>query len=240
MKKIKSLANKKFSKLTVIDLAFTKGNAFWNCKCECGKTTVVRGSYLTSGHTKSCGYCIARGDMIGKKYNRLKVINYVFTDKNGFAHWLCICECGKETTVSTTSLRRGNTTSCGCYAAEQRLSANRKEFGEAAFNRLLRTYKRNAKDRNFSFEIPCNDFKNLTSSNCFYCGVAPFLTGSTTNTYGFYLYNGIDRIDNSKGYTLENTVSCCKICNTAKNDLSLDDFKKWILKVSKNINESRF
>ena len=29
----------------------------WRCQCECGKETIVRGHYLRSGHTKSCGNC---------------------------------------------------------------------------------------------------------------------------------------------------------------------------------------
>lgn len=29
--------------------------AYWRCRCDCGKTAVVRGSSLRSGHTKSCG-----------------------------------------------------------------------------------------------------------------------------------------------------------------------------------------
>lgn len=33
--------------------------SLWLCSCLCGKTTVVRGALLTSGHTKSCG-CLGR------------------------------------------------------------------------------------------------------------------------------------------------------------------------------------
>lgn len=29
----------------------------WICRCDCGKQTIVRGSYLRNGHTKSCGNC---------------------------------------------------------------------------------------------------------------------------------------------------------------------------------------
>ena len=43
--------------------------------------------------------------------------------------------------------------------------------------------------------------------------------------------NGIDRIDSSKGYTVENSVACCKYCNTAKNTMSVDEFLKWIGRV---------
>lgn len=29
----------------------------WICRCDCGNQTIVRGSYLRNGHTKSCGNC---------------------------------------------------------------------------------------------------------------------------------------------------------------------------------------
>ena len=43
--------------------------------------------------------------------------------------------------------------------------------------------------------------------------------------------NGIDRVDSSKGYTKENSVTCCKHCNTAKNIMSDISFYKWIKRV---------
>jgi hypothetical protein len=44
---------------------------------------------------------------------------------------------------------------------------------------------------------------------------------------------GIDRIDNSQGYSIENCVPCCMVCNRAKGILSLEDFKNWILALFK-------
>ena len=38
-------------------------------------------------------------------------------------------------------------------------------------------------------------------------------------------YNGIDRLDSSLGYTKDNIVTCCKICNYAKNKMKFEDFK---------------
>lgn len=35
------------------------GNSRWNCVCSCGNTSVVSGSNLRNGHTKSCG-CLSR------------------------------------------------------------------------------------------------------------------------------------------------------------------------------------
>lgn len=52
-------------------------------------------------------------DITGNKYGKLTVIRY-FESKNHNRYWLCMCECGKERTVSTEKLTSGHTRSCGC------------------------------------------------------------------------------------------------------------------------------
>lgn len=42
---------------------------------------------------------------------------------------------------------------------------------------------------------------------------------------------GIDRIDNSQGYTTENSTPCCKICNFMKKTMTKEDFLKHITKI---------
>ena len=37
-------------------------------------------------------------------------------------------------------------------------------------------------------------------------------------------YNGIDRVDNSKGYTKDNSVPCCEKCNYGKNVYSATEY----------------
>lgn len=52
------LTGKKFGNLTVIKrLNYSEpGHTFlWECKCDCGNITIVRGTNLKSGHTISCG-----------------------------------------------------------------------------------------------------------------------------------------------------------------------------------------
>ena len=55
------LTGVKFGMLTVIDrnyekpLEHNKKQAYWNCLCDCGNYSVVAGTYLIHGHTKSCG-----------------------------------------------------------------------------------------------------------------------------------------------------------------------------------------
>lgn len=61
-------------------------------------------------------------NLIGKKFDRLKVFAEAGRDKHGGVLWKCLCSCGKTTTVRGSSLTRKNkdtrTTSCGCRLKE--------------------------------------------------------------------------------------------------------------------------
>lgn len=62
MGNVKDLTGQRFGKLTVIGIGTRKNNAIvWECQCDCGNVTTVRGSNLTSGLTKSCGCLRAEG-----------------------------------------------------------------------------------------------------------------------------------------------------------------------------------
>ena len=65
-------------------------------------------------------------DETGKRYGILTVIKRVENDKFGKAQWLCKCDCGNEIIVAGSSLRRGNTKTCGCKV----LSAETRELGK--------------------------------------------------------------------------------------------------------------
>lgn len=56
-------------------------------------------------------------DLTGQRYGRLTVIKRDGT-KGHEPTWLCRCDCGNERVVIGADLRKGNTTSCGCYAKE--------------------------------------------------------------------------------------------------------------------------
>jgi hypothetical protein len=54
---------------------------------------------------------------IGNKYGRLTVVERA-PNQGTRAQWLCRCDCGVEKIVGGKQLRRGTTTSCGCYRKE--------------------------------------------------------------------------------------------------------------------------
>lgn len=56
MSKMLELAGERFGLLTVLKLAeVKKGSSHWECQCECGNRTIVKGVHLVNGNTKSCG-----------------------------------------------------------------------------------------------------------------------------------------------------------------------------------------
>ena len=118
----------------------------------------------------------------------------------------------------------GHTRSCGCLGIESRM----KSPGEAGLNYVIRFYTRNAEKRCLDWKLTSNQVKELTSKNCFYCGKSPSTKlEKYMSLNGQYTYNGIDRLDNLKGYTYDNCVSCCQNCNRAKKDFSIE----WMIKI---------
>lgn len=53
-------------------------------------------------------------DNTGKCFGMLIAISRVCNDRWGKTRWLCLCSCGKKTTVSSNALRAGKIKSCGC------------------------------------------------------------------------------------------------------------------------------
>lgn len=124
MGKLIDLTGKQFNRLTVLERDTTKAKVYWICKCQCGKIKSIESSSLRSGKTQSCG-CLqkersreaaASYDLIGKKYNRLLVLDKVIIDNK--LKWKCLCDCGNITYTTTKSLMSGHTKSCGCLQKE--------------------------------------------------------------------------------------------------------------------------
>jgi len=174
-------------------------------------------------------------DIAGQRFGKLVAIALIGFKQN-HARWRCRCDCGNETIVNGNSLRRGRTISCGCFALESK----RLSRGESGFNRLLMYYKIGAKKRNLTFELSLDQFKALTSQPYHFCGVPPIQSarainkGRTTKEgaeYSEYLYNGVDRKDNKIGYTLANSIPCCKVCNRGKSSMSYEEFMGYIERI---------
>lgn len=144
MAKSVDLVGKKYGKLFVVSKSEKRdssGSIMWKCSCDCGREKLVSTSDLKKGTVKSCG--CARNkfqNLVGMKFGRLTVLS--LSEKSETAHtfyWKCLCDCGKETLVLGTSLKSGNTVSCGCYSSEQK-SIRSKTHGTGNEDRLYRIW----------------------------------------------------------------------------------------------------
>lgn len=181
----------------------------------------------------------------GQRFSRLLVIEETARSKlvwkKHYVLWRCLCDCGSYTTVISKHLVGGNTKSCGCLQKEAIRKTGHNNFigaGKSSFNALFQRYKKDAKRKKRGFSLTKEQFIEITSENCFYCGVEPFQVHTTQCNTGGHVYNGIDRVDSSKGYAESNCVPCCKQCNWMKLDTSQADFLSQIEKIYKNIHKN--
>jgi hypothetical protein len=171
-------------------------------------------------------------EFIGKKFGRLTVRALLPIRKGRGRTWSCTCECGGRKEIRTYSLTSGEVKSCGCLHDDRA-----KKYlppGESGARHLYRNYKDSARRRKIKFSLPYEEFKNLTSKNCVYCGSPPsFISKSynAKNSYSFYHYNGLDRVNPSVGYISDNVEPCCTICNIMKWTLTRENFLRHIEKI---------
>lgn len=233
-----NMTGDRIGRLLVVSRAENRNNrhTYWLCKCDCGKETIVSRQSLISGNTRSCG-CLQKEyaknsckieDMTGKVIGRLTVLRMGEKSKWNGTTWICKCVCGKVKQISAAVLRSGGSKSCGCLQKEKASAAFLPDGG-AAKNKLFGQYHSKAKRKGRSFVLSKEQFLIITKQNCAYCGSEP--NKEFISKRSVYVFNGLDRVDNNKGYTLENTVSCCAICNYAKRKMSKREFLAWIEKV---------
>lgn len=119
MGRLIDLSNKRFGKLLVIrrveDNILPSGlkEPMWLCDCDCGNITIVRGAFLRTGHTISCGCAKDTfNDLSGLRFNDVLVLKPVKSKDP--KKYLCLCDCGNHFITRGSSLKNNHTKSCGC------------------------------------------------------------------------------------------------------------------------------
>jgi hypothetical protein len=231
MSKRAELVGEQFYDLRVIEFAGVSETkpvqSLWKCQCVCGGERVVPISWLRSGAAKHCGCKTHRAKTVkaGEIYGSFTVLR----PAKKTCYWLCRCICGKEVSVYQSNLISGKSTAClkcGHY---------RKNPGESSFNRLYRDYQRQAQKRRIDFCLSEGSFKQLVISDCYYCGKPPLQDAHSERSHGSFFYNGIDRVDNAIGYSPENCVPCCGICNHMKHTLPHSAFIQHVERIHNHI-----
>lgn len=79
--------------------------------------------------------------------------------------------------------------------------------------------------RGHEWALDYGQFQRVIAQDCAYCGTPPLQKYQGRRAFnGPVLHNGIDRKDNSLGYTVENSVPCCRWCNYAKRERTVEEF----------------
>lgn len=171
---------------------------------------------------------------IGDRFGKLVVVSKEgkLPSKPRRIVFKCKCDCGNDKLIDAGNLKKPGPRSCGCERkrlAKEKGKRQRTEF--SYFNLLYGNTKRSAKSRKLKFDLSKFEFNKLIRGRCYYCASEPMLRGLTRVGIEFPR-NGIDRVNNNKGYTLKNCVTCCSICNTMKLNMKVTDFYIHISKIA--------
>lgn len=202
----------------------TKNNKYYvevTCS-KCGKVRVVRKEYAKTNPLSLCRSCSKKG-----KPSPLKNVIHKPLEKITVN---CIV-CGKQMVMGRKAWIKGKKRCKACNSRTNSII----EKGLATKRELYSRYKSRSKKRKIIFSLSFDTFVSLTSQNCYYCGAKPSNTTINEAGNGDYVNNGIDKVDNDKGYVENNVVPCCKICNYAKNTMDLEEFYKWIINIHSNL-----
>jgi hypothetical protein len=204
----------------------------WVTVCpDCGKEKYFhtkRGFERGVKYNTRCLKCKSRtkNNYVGVKFGRITITNQYYLEKVRNLKVDYICDCGNKTINKSFTKVKKQKMCLRC-----RKTNAHKINKETSFNMLFNDYVRSAKIRHLDFSLTREKFAELTKEKCFYCGSVPSSVMRKNAKSGSYVYNGIDRRNSNIGYMLENSVSCCKLCNCAKRDLSIDDFINHIKKI---------
>lgn len=197
----------------------SNNNYYALIKCEkCGYEKLVNYYNFVNGKQRKCPTC-RYYDLIGTVIGSTEIldvdhIEYITRESGKKTEYRPYYKV-KCTKCGHIHVKLYNKTNWLNYKGCQRCVAS---FDDSKLNRLKNVYKSNAKVRNISWDLTDSEFLELVTKSCAYCGHTQE-------------YNGIDRIDSNKGYTINNCVPCCSWCNTMKLDHSLEEFLQHITNI---------
>lgn len=183
-----------------------------------------------------------RMNLVGEIYGLLEVKEYIGTDKNCIAHYICKCECGNLLIVPHNHLRSGHTKSCGCEMKRINSEMRKAE----AFHGLWqsRIYNTHSKMINRCYNPKAPNYQDYGGRGIYICdewmekdneghriGFINFYNWAIENGYDDSL--SIDRIDNDGPYAPWNCRWVdTKIQNNNRRNSHYIDYKGYNFPIS--------
>ncbi len=184
-------------------------------------------------------------DLTGQRFGMLTVEQPTSERHHGGVVFLCRCDCGYTIRATGRHLQRSAdpVSHCGCKGVYKNrrpapgargidgwnMGKRTKGSQTTAFNALYATYRNGAINRGHQWDLTKEVFLDLTAGACNYCGAEP--SQVFVREPHRFVYNGVDRVDSSQGYSTANCVSCCGLCNIAKMDHGVNEFLDWVERV---------
>jgi 5-methylcytosine-specific restriction endonuclease McrA len=203
-RKITILPGEVYGRLTTIERTTSdKPGAWWKCLCSCGNYKDSTQFNLVKGNIVSCGCKQKETQQSGKEPT--------------FSVW--------EANMRTYLRKLKDA------AKKSRRLLGSNQFTSRTISKISPSEVRNHFQYLVdSWELSVSEYQTLITGNCYYCGVEPSSSMDNVGKRGAGLKkNGIDRVNNSLGYTVANCVTACSHCNRGKNNMTQSDFFKIIV-----------
>jgi cytidyltransferase-like protein len=203
---------------------------YYKAKCFCGNDKLILSNHIHS--TLDCG-CIKSGQLIGKKYNQLTIVEPI-QDTN-FKQYLCKCDCGKDHECTIFDVIRGKVKTCGhAQKARGRNNSRFKGVGDipaAHWHSILSS----ARQRGIDVQITLEDIWSLFLEQEGKCSLTniPLFFAETAKDKSLKTAS-LDRVDSNKEYTIDNVQWVHKIINYMKMTTNQETFIEFCRLVSEN------
>ena len=210
-----------------------KNNYYALIECEsCQKQEIVNYYNFINPQRipHSCNECkhldILKSE-IGKIYGSVKILDFDHISKLKDSNHTCIYFKTECTNCHKITVRLFNKTQWEKTTICKQCNST---FDNPSLNDLLRVYKKGASERNIEWKLSNEEFSDLVHKNCHYCNDTPKKRKHDQSVNKTEVM-GIDRLDSSKSYIIDNCVPCCTLCNFMKQSSSYDNFINQIKKI---------
>jgi hypothetical protein len=173
-----------------------------------------------------------RLELTGQRFGKLVVTGAAGVNKFHQSLWMCACDCGGSHVVAGNVLKYGDCKSCGCIST----GLGPLPDNMASKNAVVAQLKAGAINRGLEWSIDDSAVLSRLEMNCHWCDSPPMNIKKRAPYAGSnkpitYRYNGLDRVDNNRGYTIDNIVPCCGPCNWMKRAMTADSFLEHVAKI---------
>lgn len=181
-------------------------------KQECFKyCDIKRGCFnICNGEKRSCDDCLEKERIKNKeRFDKRKELHNALKETHCNKR-ICV-DCGSEFKNYLTFQNKESLRCLKCKDTVHNQDLKRVRIRNEKYENFInkekyyKVYINAALKREYDFLLNFEEFSQIVDKECFYCH---FKKEEEVN--------GIDRVDNFKGYTKENSVTCCEICNRIK------------------------